>query len=175
MTSIYFRCQERRSCTSTPPDVFMAHFLIIMHRDNITTFICVLLPIIYNFICTNIIYFYKQCEHVELIRCSEELLPTNVSPTYSYYYNATSIFSHQFTHFSSKNSKCQDNVVGIVTAYGLDDRGVGVWVPVGSNIFSSPRRPDRLWGPPNLYPMGNGNSLPGGKAAGLWSWPLIFN
>jgi hypothetical protein len=27
------------------------------------------------------------------------------------------------------------NVVGITTAYGLDDRGAGVQVPVGSRIF----------------------------------------
>jgi hypothetical protein len=40
--------------------------------------------------------------------------------------------------------------VGIVTGYGLDDRGVGVRAPVGSTIFSSPRRPDPPWGPPNL-------------------------
>jgi hypothetical protein len=39
--------------------------------------------------------------------------------------------------------------VGIATGYGLDDRGVGVRIPVGSRIFSSPRRPDRPWGPPN--------------------------
>jgi hypothetical protein len=39
---------------------------------------------------------------------------------------------------------------GIATGYGLDDRGVGVGVPVGSRILSSPRRPDRLWGPPSL-------------------------
>jgi hypothetical protein len=44
----------------------------------------------------------------------------------------------------------QDSVVGITTGYGLDDRRVGVRVPVGSRIFSSPRLPDRLWGPPNL-------------------------
>jgi hypothetical protein len=43
----------------------------------------------------------------------------------------------------------QDSVVGIATSYGLD-RGVGVRVPVGSRIFSSSRRPDRLWGPPRL-------------------------
>jgi hypothetical protein len=49
--------------------------------------------------------------------------------------------------------------VGIAISYGLDDRGVGVRVPVGSRIFLSPRRPDWLWGPP--YPMGTG-----GKAAG---------
>jgi hypothetical protein len=36
----------------------------------------------------------------------------------------------------------------------MDDRGVGVRVPVGSRIFSSPRRPDRLWGPTNLLSNG---------------------
>jgi hypothetical protein len=42
-----------------------------------------------------------------------------------------------------------NTVVGIATGYGLDDRGVRVWVPVGSKIFSSPRRSDRLRGSPN--------------------------
>jgi hypothetical protein len=41
-------------------------------------------------------------------------------------------------------SRSRVNVVGIATAYRLDDRGVGVRVPVGSRIFSLPRRPDRL-------------------------------
>jgi hypothetical protein len=44
----------------------------------------------------------------------------------------------------------RDSLVVTATGYGLDGRGVGVRVPVGSRIFSSPRRPDRLWGPPNL-------------------------
>jgi hypothetical protein len=48
----------------------------------------------------------------------------------------------------------QDSVVGIGTGYGLDDRGVGVRVPVGSRIFSSSRHPDRLWDPPNLLSNG---------------------
>jgi hypothetical protein len=50
-----------------------------------------------------------------------------------------------------KQGKCaisgwrsRDSVVGIATGYGLDDRGVGVRVLVGSRIFSSPRRPDLL-------------------------------
>jgi hypothetical protein len=42
------------------------------------------------------------------------------------------------------------NSVGIVTGYGLDGLGVGVRIPVGANIFCSPRRPDRLWGPLSL-------------------------
>jgi hypothetical protein len=44
--------------------------------------------------------------------------------------------------------------VGIATDYGLNDRGVRVRVPVGSRIFTFPRRPDRLWGPPNLLSNG---------------------
>jgi hypothetical protein len=34
------------------------------------------------------------------------------------------------------------SVVGIATAEGLENRGVGVEVPVGSRIFSSPHHPD---------------------------------
>jgi hypothetical protein len=48
----------------------------------------------------------------------------------------------------------RDSSVGITTGYGLDDRGVGVRVPVGSRIFSYPCRPDRLWPPPNLLSNG---------------------
>jgi hypothetical protein len=46
------------------------------------------------------------------------------------------------------------SVDGIATGYGLDDQGVGVRVQVGSRIFSSPSRPDRLWGPPSLLSTG---------------------
>jgi hypothetical protein len=58
------------------------------------------------------------------------------------------------------------SVVGTATAYGLDDRGVGVRVPVGSRIFSSPRRPDQLWVHSTTYPMGAVGSFAGDKAAG---------
>jgi hypothetical protein len=58
---------------------------------------------------------------------------------------------------------CGDRSVGIVTSYRLDDRGVGVGVLVGWRIFSSPRRPDRLWGPPNLLSKGTGSYAPGVK------------
>jgi hypothetical protein len=63
-------------------------------------------------------------------------------------------------------SSYRDSVVGIATGYRLDDRGVGVQVPVGSRILSSPRRPERLWVPPDLLCNGYGASFPGGKAAG---------
>jgi hypothetical protein len=44
----------------------------------------------------------------------------------------------------------RDSVVGIATSYGQNDRRVGVRDLIGYGIFSSPQRPDRLWGPPNL-------------------------
>jgi hypothetical protein len=50
--------------------------------------------------------------------------------------------------------KNRDSVVGIATGEGLEGRGVEVRVPVEPRIFSSPRRPDRLWGPPNLLSNG---------------------
>jgi hypothetical protein len=40
----------------------------------------------------------------------------------------------------------RDNAVSIATGYWLDDRKVGVRVPVRSRIYPSPRRQDRLWG-----------------------------
>jgi hypothetical protein len=46
--------------------------------------------------------------------------------------------------FPQRWLRSRDRAVGIATGYGLDDRGVGVQVPVGSRLFSSPRRPDRL-------------------------------
>jgi hypothetical protein len=62
---------------------------------------------------------------------------------------------------SSSRCKCvptvcrsRDSVVS--TGYGMDDRGIGVRVPVGSRIFSSPRRPDRRRDPPSLLYEYNG-------------------
>jgi hypothetical protein len=46
--------------------------------------------------------------------------------------------------------RINNSAVDIATGYGMDDRGVGVRVPVGSSILSSPLRPDLLWGPPCL-------------------------
>jgi hypothetical protein len=68
----------------------------------------------------------------------------------------------------------RDSVVSIATSYVLDDQEAGVRVPVGSRIFSSPRRPDRPWGPPKLLSTGyRGGSFPGVKVAGACRWPLL--
>jgi len=55
---------------------------------------------------------------------------------------------------------------GIATCYGLEVRRSN---PGGVEIFRT--RPDRPWGPPSL--LYNGYLvwvIPGGKAAGAWSW-----
>jgi hypothetical protein len=58
----------------------------------------------------------------------------------------------KFIHYIGSRTRdlSASSTVGIATAYGLDDRGVGVWVPVGPRIFAFPYRPDRLWDPPSL-------------------------
>jgi hypothetical protein len=55
---------------------------------------------------------------------------------------------------TSPESGGLDSTVGIATGYGLDGRGIGVRVPVGTIFFSSPRRPDRFWGPSSLLSNG---------------------
>jgi hypothetical protein len=42
-----------------------------------------------------------------------------------------------------------DSAAGVAIGYGL-----GVLVPIGASIFSSPLHPDRLWGPPSLLSNG---------------------
>jgi hypothetical protein len=54
-----------------------------------------------------------------------------------------------------------------MTDYGLDDRRVGVRVPIKSRMFTSPCRPNRLWNQLSLLSNGCG-----GKAALEWSWPF---
>jgi hypothetical protein len=66
--------------------------------------------------------------------------------------------------FIRRKNRSRDNVVGIATVYGLDDREVGVRVPVDSRIFSSPRRPDGLCDPPSLLSNGYRGSFPEGKS-----------
>jgi hypothetical protein len=60
-----------------------------------------------------------------------------------------------------------DYAVGIATGYGLEDRGVGVRVPVGLIIFSASSKLAEAY--QTSYSMGIGGSFPRGKAAGAWS------
>jgi hypothetical protein len=57
--------------------------------------------------------------------------------------------------------KSQDSSVGIATGYGLDDRGVGVLVPVGQELSLLHVVQTGSGVHPTSYPMGTG-----GKAAG---------
>jgi hypothetical protein len=55
----------------------------------------------------------------------------------------------------------------------MDDRGSRVRFPAGGwEFFSSPPRPERLWGPSSLLSNGYQGLFPGGKAAGAWGGPL---
>jgi hypothetical protein len=62
--------------------------------------------------------------------------------------------------YISINLRSRESAVGIATVYGLDDRGFGVWVSVGEWIFTSSRRPNRLWDPPILLSNGYLGVLP---------------
>jgi hypothetical protein len=52
------------------------------------------------------------------------------------------------------SERSRGSTVGITTGYGLDDRGVGVRVPVRARIFPSPRSPDRFWSQTSLLSNG---------------------
>jgi hypothetical protein len=71
-----------------------------------------------------------------------------------------------YYHSTVELERSRDSVVGIATGYGLDKGEVGVRVLVGSRIFTSPCRPDRLWSPPNLLYNAYRGLFLGGKAAG---------
>jgi hypothetical protein len=68
---------------------------------------------------------------------------------------------------TSTYARRRDSSVGIATGYGLGDGGASVRVPVGSRIFLSPCRPDRLWGQASLLSNGyRGLFSPGVKRPG---------
>jgi hypothetical protein len=66
----------------------------------------------------------------------------------------------------------QDNTVGVMTGYGLNDWEVRVQVLVGAKFFSFPCCPDWFRDP---YPVGTGGPFPGGKVARVYNWPLASN
>jgi hypothetical protein len=78
-----------------------------------------------------------------------------------YYCSSDALYS-AFLTFHHTTGYTRDIAVGIATSYGLDGRGVGVRVPVGSIIFCSQRRPDRLWGIARLLYNGNRGLFPRG-------------
>jgi hypothetical protein len=89
---------------------------------------------------------------MEAVRCSE-----------------TAITFHYTTKLNipeDTNLHIRQHSVGVAAGYELDDRGFRIRVPIGSRIFSSPRRPHLLWGPPSLLFSGYRSSFPEGKAAG---------
>jgi hypothetical protein len=66
----------------------------------------------------------------------------------------------------------RDSSFIIAMDYKLNGLGL---IPGRSNrSFSTPQRPDQLWGPPSLQSMDTGGCFAGCKPAGAWSWPLTF-
>jgi hypothetical protein len=135
---------------------------------------------------TSIIWKPKAYYHVLLVSFLSHINPIHSLLSYFFkiYLNITITSTHMSSKmlcsFRYKSSiplyyGSRASVVGIATGYGLDGRGVGVRVPVKSRIFTSPRRPDRLWGPLNLLSNRYRGSFPGGNAARAWSWLLNSN
>jgi hypothetical protein len=65
--------------------------------------------------------------------------------------SVTEIYRLTYYKFSYVSNRNWDSAVSIETGYGMDDRGVGVLVPVGLRSFFSARRPERLWDSLNLH------------------------
>jgi hypothetical protein len=67
----------------------------------------------------------------------------------------------EIKHLEETDLESRDISVGIAIGYWLDYWSE-VGVPVGSRIFSSPRRPERLWGPLSLLSNGYRGLFPPG-------------
>jgi hypothetical protein len=69
-------------------------------------------------------------------------------------------------NFIVDGDSSRGSVVGIATGYGLDDRGVGVRVPVRPEFSLLHVVQTGSGAHPTSYPIGTGGSFPGGKVAG---------
>jgi hypothetical protein len=147
------------------------------------------MPIIYIILWSflSVFYYPKNARQREFtwrfreVYVSQYVLCYFLSPWYQFWgsehkYEKVNIFRrgllNKQRHLTEWGSR--DSAVSIAAVYGLDDCGVGVRVPVRSRIFSSPHRPDWLWGPHSLLSNGVRFS-PWGRAAGAWSWPPASN
>jgi hypothetical protein len=65
----------------------------------------------------------------------------------------------------SRNLMLVKHIKGLLEIRLQTERS-GVRIPVGKEIFSSPKRPDRIWGPPSLLKNGNPVFFLGNKVAG---------
>jgi hypothetical protein len=120
----------------------------------------------FNFVCQVTILSWFIYNYECLLRGIVTSLHLHRNPLLTYVQNYFSQTPYMWS---------RDNAVGIATGYWPNGRGVGVRVPVASRIFSSPRRPDWLWGPPSLLSNRYGELLPLSKAATARSWPLTSN
>jgi hypothetical protein len=130
---------------------------------------CVCCGCLYRY--NSLLYWYavRLWRYVLQVRISTGI-PTVVTQTSSFpqslrantWYLFHILHDHLIIKFlSNYHSYNFPTTFNMSTGYGLNDRGVGVWVPVGSRIFSSPRRPDRLWGPSTLLSNGYRDLSPG--------------
>jgi hypothetical protein len=115
-------------------------------KIHCTNFLTAAIPLYFNFWCMNC-----RCL-LALLECMymENRFPNSHAKEKAFSAQFLPSFPLQIFNFYIPYKKSQDSAVGIATGYELDGRGVGVRVPVRSRIFSSPRRPDRLWCPPSL-------------------------
>jgi hypothetical protein len=115
----------------------------------------------------------------EIGRCTPVNIGVSTNMNWRYGHSQTTtiklyLMTVTFTSYL-KYTESRDSSVGIATGYDLDDRGVGVRVPVGQE-FSLPhvvQTGSRAH--PASSPMGTGGSFPRGKVAGACSWPLTSN
>jgi hypothetical protein len=90
-----------------------------------------------------------------------------------YLYMYKSLFL--FKNYNVDTCKIHSSAVGTATAYGLDNRRPGVRVPVGSRIFTSSYRPDRLWGPRILLSNGYQGQRGRSQVRDPMMWMNFFN